>query len=666
MSKLAKSLMMGAAGAAGENLYIEDVFSTYLYTGNSSTQTITNEIDLAGEGGLVWTKIRSISSSHILVDTVRGGNTHLRTNNTDGNGYSYSYTFNSNGYTIGTDSQDVNESTRTYASWTFRKAEKFFDIVTYTGDGTAGRTVSHNLGSVPGCIIVKRTDSVSDWQVYHKALGETFHLFLNDTQPEIGPSGRWDSTAPTSAVFSLGGSGENVNDSGGTYVAYLFAHDAGGFGDDGTESVIKCGSFTGANISVDLGWEPQFLLAKRTDSTSNWFLVDNMRGFLVGTDSLNLSPNLSISENTTWFSLTNTGFQYTSSSATYIYIAIRRGPMKTPEDATEVFGVTAASNEPSSTSPGPTLNSQSGVLADLIFHRPRRTDSNSFHAASRLQGADKYMVTTQTTAESSAEGTFGGFWKFDNNEYAYIPGPGLYNNTTIGTPYVVNSFRRAPGFFDVVAWTGSATSTGQARYINHNLSAPVDLIIIKNRSSGVWIVQVSPLVTGNNHYTLNLNNGNSAFSDLTFSLSSTSFVVTTFQFAGYQPYNTDTNGQNYIAYLFGSLPGVSKVGMYTGTGTTQDIDCGFTSGARFVLIKRLDPVVTLASTPPSSVGDWYVWDTARGIVSGDDPYLLLNSTAAEVTNTDYIDPLSSGFQISSSAPAALNADGGSYIFLAIA
>jgi hypothetical protein len=100
---------------------------------------------------------------------------------------------------------------------------------------------------------------------------------------------------------------------------------------------------------------------------------------------------------------------------------------------------------------------------------------------------------------------------------------------------------------------------------------------------------------------------------------------------------------------------VSKVGSYTGSGTTKDIDCGFTNGARFVLIKRTD-----------STGDWYLWDTARGIVSGNDPFLLLNSTVAEVTNTDYIDPLSSGFQISSTAPAAINASGGSFIYLAIA
>ena len=94
---------------------------------------------------------------------------------------------------------------------------------------------------------------------------------------------------------------------------------------------------------------------------------------------------------------------------------------------------------------------------------------------------------------------------------------------------------------------------------------------------------------------------------------------------------------------------------YTGTGADLNVDCGFSAGARFILIKRTD-----------ASGDWYVWDSARGIVAGNDPYLLLNSTAAEEPNTDYIDPLASGFTVTSSAPAALNASGGTYIFLAIA
>ena len=118
---------------------------------------------------------------------------------------------------------------------------------------------------------------------------------------------------------------------------------------------------------------------------------------------------------------------------------------------------------------------------------------------------------------------------------------------------------------------------------------------------------------------------------------------------------TNNTAETYVAYLFATCAGVSKVGSYTGTATTLQVPCGFTTGARFVLIKRTD-----------STSDWYVWDTVRGIIAGNDPYSLLNSNAAEVTNTDYIDPYSAGFELSSTAPAAINANGGTYIFLAIA
>jgi hypothetical protein len=117
----------------------------------------------------------------------------------------------------------------------------------------------------------------------------------------------------------------------------------------------------------------------------------------------------------------------------------------------------------------------------------------------------------------------------------------------------------------------------------------------------------------------------------------------------------NNSGSTYVAYLFATCSGVSKVGSYTGTATTQVINCGFAAGARFVMIKRTD-----------STGDWYVWDSARGIIAGNDPYVLMNTNAVEVTSTDYVDTAASGFELSSTAPAAINASGGTFIFLAIA
>lgn len=198
----------------------------------------------------------------------------------------------------------------------------------------------------------------------------------------------------------------------------------------------------------------------------------------------------------------------------------------------------------------------------------------------------------------------------------------------------------------MVAYTG----TGVARTVPHNLGVAPELMIVKSRSNASeWIVYSTP--TTEAKY-LKLNTTNAA---ATWSLAWDNTLPTTTTFRVGSGADVNQSGWSFIAYLFATLPGISKVGSYTGTGTTLNVDCGFTAGARFVLIKRTD-----------STGDWYVWDTARGIVSGNDPYLLLNTTAAEVTSTDYIDPYSAGFEISSTAPAGINANGGSYIYFSVA
>jgi hypothetical protein len=631
---------LAASVSAAPAVYVEDVMSVFLYTGTGSTQTITNGIDLAGEGGLVWTKGRSNASSHWLFDTERGVEQTLFTNETSAStSISSSLTaFNSNGFTVGTQST-INGSGRTLASWTFRKAAKFFDVVTYTGNGS-NRTISHNLGSVPGCIIVKRTDTPGDWQVYHRAntaAPETDYLVLNSTAATADSNTRWNDTLPTSTVFSLG-TEATVNASGGTYVAYLFAHDAGGFGDAGTESVVKCGSFTtdgSGGASVNLGWEPQWVLVKGSSVSGNWFLFDSMRGLIAspGTTSKYLLPNSAGAENSfgAVFEANATGFQIGPTldpSASFIYIAIRRGPMKTPTSGTEVFATSATTNDGSAIT--------TNFPVDAFIESARAGATNNSYVVNRLTGNTKYLSTANTNAEASWSGAY------------------LDSNTTVtprlqgsGPSVVVQSFRRAPGFFDVVAYTGNGVS---GRTVSHNLGVTPELLIIKRRSSvREWGVASSELTNWSKYLQLN-----STAAEATYSLLASPYVSSSSITLG-DGGTSNENTETFIAYLFASAPGVSKVGSYTGTGTTLDIDCGFTAGARFVLIKRTD-----------STGDWFIWDTARGIISGDDPYLLLNSTAAEVTNTDYIDPLSSGFQISSTAPAAINANGGSFIFLAIA
>ena len=631
--------------------YIEDVFSTYLSTTPGGSYNVTSGIDFTKDGGLVWAKNRTLTSSNYLYGkTSAAGDfvSELVSNTTAAASTGFTFlTALSNGFT---DNVQTTAS-RSLVYWQFRKQAKFFDVVTYTGNGTTN-TISHSLGSTPGCIIIKRTNGASSWPVYHRSLTSiSNNLFLNTTAAETYQA-QFSSVSSTDFVISGGGAA--YNQSGGTYVAYLFAHDAGGFGTAGTDNVISCGSYTGngtGNNPVTLGYEPQFIIIKNASATASWALQDVMRGMSNSTNNADytLFPNLSNAEQAsstdthiyptaTGFVLNSASGTYNNNAQTYIYIAIRRGPMKTPTSGTSVFSPIART--------GTGLDNQTvtgvGFPPDLSFTKAR-TDTYPFQWYDRLRGKALRIESNSTGAEIN-DGSYG-VQTFGQNGITYGLSDGGYN--TGGGTYINYFLLRAPSFMDVVCYTGTVAAS---QTYNHNLGVVPEMMIVKSRSNAVnWAVYNSSL--GATKY-LQLNTDIAA---TTSSLWWNNTAPTSSVFTVGNGSNTGGSGYTYVAYLFATLAGVSKVGSYTGSGTTKQIDCGFTGGARFVLIKRTD-----------DIGDWYVWDTARGIVSGNDPYLLLNSTAAEVTNTDYIDTYSAGFEISSTAPAAINANGGTFIFLAIA
>lgn len=631
------------AGNIDPSLFIENIFSTYLYTGNGSTQTITNGIDLSTRGGLVWMKSRSAATDHAIYDTARGATFDIASNlttaqTTQATGLT---AFGTTGFTIGALAK-INTSAATYASWTFRKQPKFFDIVTYTGTG-ANRTIAHNLGSVPGSIFVKRTDASADWQVYHRSLANTEYMVLNSTAAVATGATRWNSTTPTSTVFSLG-TDTTVNASGGTYVAYIFAHDAGGFGATGADNVISCGSFTGTS-KVTLGYEPQFFIMKQTNTAGAWYLYDTMRGIFANTSNNNdpyLVANASNAEATgqNFIGIDATGFTPSSAavgpSDTFIYIAIRRGPMKTPTVGTSVFGLNAR------TGTGANATVTGGQTDDAVLIKNRGSAVASLFSA-RLTGTG-YLVTSTTAAEVAAGTTI-----LQANSWDVMDGVKVGTTSTItnasANTFINYLFRRAPGFFDVVCYTGTGANTTQS----HNLGVVPELIIVKGRSGATAWQAYSSLLANTEYLVLNTTAAKATGATRWNSTTPTSAV-----FSLGTASEVNTSSATYVAYLFATVAGVSKVGSYTGTGATLTVNCGFTAGARFVLIKQTD-----------MVGDWYVWDSARGIVAGNDPYLVLNSTAAEVTITDWVDTAASGFELSNSVGNLVNVVGGTYIFLSV-
>ena len=251
-----------------EKTYVDDVFSTYIYTGTGSTRSINNGINLSAEGGMTWIKSRSNARPSAVFDTVRGANKYLQTNSNFAETTTVTdmlTAFNDNGFSLGADagSSNVNANNYTQASWTFRKAKGFFDVVTYTGNGTAGRTISHNLGCVPGMIVIKNTSSAYDWATYHCEVANTKALFLNHIDSQSGDSATyWNNTSPTSTEFTLGSSG-HVNLNGDSYVAYLF-----GGGASTSDNAV---SFDGTDDRLTLANSSDFNFGTGDFTIEGWF-----------------------------------------------------------------------------------------------------------------------------------------------------------------------------------------------------------------------------------------------------------------------------------------------------------------------------------------------------------------------------------------------------------
>ena len=656
MAKLAKFLQGVAGAAGGGGLNVEDVFSTYMYDGNSSTQTITNGLDLSTEGGLVILRARDAAANTFFWDSERGTSKYIMSATSQVETTQSGVTaFNTDGFTLGSYG-GTNSSSFDYVSWSFRKAPKFFDVVTYTGNGVSGREIAHNLGSSPGCIMIKRRDAATDWFVWHRSgTPQNYQYFFNlnatAAWQTYGVDAFGSSTSYTfnDSVFTVGDYSP-VNQSGNSYVAYIFAHNNsdGDFGPTGDQDIIKCGSYTGTGSAgnlVNLGFEAQWVLIKREDSNSDWRCVDVWRGMAGHTGTI-ANSQISAKFNNTeqesaenvlvakpnGFEINNTTGIYNGSGGTYIYIAIRR-PTGIPENATDVFGVETGSNNGSSTTIGGRY--RPGFSVDMALEKVAGSIDN-WELSTRLISGTSLRPNGTNVEDTGVGGS-----QFD-----------FQDGWNSGTPYSASyswMWKRAPKFFDVVTYTGNSTA---GRTVSHNLGVAPEMMWVKSRETAAgWMIYHKDV--GATKYlqftTSTPTTGSSTWDDT--SPTSLDFTLGSFSFVNQASYN-------YVAYLFASLAGISKVGSYTGDGTTgRVIDCGFSNGARFVLIK-----------PTSQTGGWTVYDTARGIVAGNDPILYLNSSGAQVTNqSDDIDANSSGFIVNHDALGAfLNGSGVDYIFYAIA
>jgi hypothetical protein len=325
------------------------VMAATTYTGTGASLTVSNAVNgVSFQPDFVWIKRRDGGQSHQLYDVIRGVNQALYSNltnaeTTETNGLS---AFTTSGFTVISDI-GVNTSGGTYVGWNWKAsgstvsntsgsitstvsagATQGFSVVTYTGTG-ANATVGHGLGVAPSMVIVKKRSGTDSWAVYNSNLtSAAYALILNSTSAQQSIPTYWNSTAPTSSVFTVS-TDSAVNASASTYVAYCFSAVAG---------YSAFGSYTG-NGSTDgpfvfTNFQPRFIMVKRTDSTSNWYTYDSSRN-TANPESLALYPNASYTEDTEiYVDFLSNGFKCRSatvaniSGATYIYMAFASNPLK--------------------------------------------------------------------------------------------------------------------------------------------------------------------------------------------------------------------------------------------------------------------------------------------------------------------------------------------------
>ena len=328
-------------------------FNPVLYTGNSSTNTITG---VGFQPDWTWLKRRDNTYSHVLQNAVTGVTKYLSSNLTNAEDtYSlYIQSWNSDGFTLGSGDNASNNSGSTYVAWNWKangsgstntsgsitstvsaNTTSGFSVVTYTGTG-ANATVGHGLGVAPSMYIVKcRSNGTTNWPTYHKSITAANVLFLNVTDAQAAYSDVFNATNPTSSVFSIGTSND-TNGSGRTYVAYCFAPVAG---------YSAFGSYTGNGSAGDgpfvfTGMRPAFVMIRASSTTGDWLIWDNSRS-PYNVEQARLKPNDSAAEVSgdgyDYIDALSNGFKLrgiagsngtNGSGNTYIYMALASNPFK--------------------------------------------------------------------------------------------------------------------------------------------------------------------------------------------------------------------------------------------------------------------------------------------------------------------------------------------------
>ena len=667
--------LIGAGATGSGELVPSENFKAVTYNGNGTT----NYIDVGFKPDLVWIKRRNASASHALFDSTRGREYILYPDDTSASAGPIAAnrdikSFDNNGFTLSIDSYgNVNTIGNTYVAWCWKanggttssntdgtitstvqaNQDAGFSIVTYTGSGSTA-TIGHGLSAAPEMIIAKSTSDAYEWKIWHKDLSSGYQLLFN-TAGQASDSSVWTTTTPTSTVFSIG---TNVGVNGGSknYIAYCFLSVA---------SYSSIGSYTGngANNVISTGIEPAWLMIKRTNGSGTWMMYDNKRTTSNPRDTI-LQANLANAELTgsslgvnfltNGFEVLGNNGDFNGSGDTYLYLAFAADPSTAPVLADSFNAVTYEGNGFSSY---PIPITGFGFSPSMIWFKERTPQGFDHGLYDVVRGTERLIYPDLTQAETDTVDR--GVQSFDSDGVTlgdnnkanalnsdYVAWAWKANSAptinTDGTIQSIVSANQASGF-SIVKYTG----TGSAATVGHGLSFTPELVILKNLSvSSNWWTWTKDLGGGDKYLALDSTSGVQSATTIWNGTVPTSTVFSVGVDSG-----ANGSGNNIIAYCFASISGFSKIGNYTGDGTTtKTITTGFQPD--FVMIK-----VT------SQADNWVILDSVRGGSKNLKP----NSSAVEATESGTnVEFISTGFKLIGSGPGLgqTNGSGKSYIYAA--
>ena len=652
-------------GGEWRDLQSEDIppinsenFNTVLYTGNGTSQSITG---VGFKPDWIWIKERTSTSNNVTFDSTRGIFEQLYiTTDAESNNTSTVSSFDSDGFSLNS-GLAVNENGQDYVAWCWKanggttssntdgsitstvqaNTKAGFSIITWAGTGGVN-TVGHGLNSAPELILIKGLSSAGDWQVYSSPTGNGNKLVINSFAAQSSTT-RWNSTSPTSSVFTLNDSGLGTN-----LVAYAFQSVA---------QYSSIGTYTGNSSDngpiVETGFEPAFLIIKNTSDVGSWFMYDNKRNtsnprinyLLANASNVEASDMGGVDFLSNGFQIKDDHPDVNDTGDTYLYIAFASDPSTAP-----VLADSFTNKLYTGTGVNGLAVTGLGFKPSMVWIKNRGL-VRDHNLADIIQGVSREITPNTSEAQENRSVT-----SFDSDGFTLDNASGNYNANgnnyvawnwkanptptinTDGTIQSIVSANQASGI-SIIQYTG----TGSAGTVGHGLSAKCDMVIIKTLNSiNNWIVQLPQL--GDNARML-LDNTSAKSDDSTTAQAGNATV-----FGIGADNSVAKSGDSFIAYCFTSISGFSKIESYTGNGSTNGpiVTTGFQPD--WIMIKRTDAAGT----------NWNIMDSLRG---NSDYLLAANTNAAEVTNETPLNTTSTGFEITE-ASDYINASGGTYIYMA--